>query len=447
MESKKLNEQIYQQIKDDILTGILEPGDALLPIRRQAKVLGVSKNTVSMAYLKLADDGYVYAVQGSGYYVEQHKQQYDLRGGLQELLKDTQIGRQNIKGEDACGRYFPWKLWKQYIMEALDTLSKEGCMESFYSQTNASLRKRIAEDLARRRGIFMKPENIILCRDAAHGVELVRKLFQNISREITFLEPYHPVFRTLFQEDAFQLKRLWEKKREKKENTFHVLFGYLEQFLFEYQRPHPDNLWLQKWLSETGSCILMYDGQVTGTVDFSGYEGTELHRTLILGSYERGFPGEVSLAYLALPDRLLRKFQNVREKEEKIYPLSYQMALARLFGEGSASSVFWENRKRNHKEQEELREILSDVMGERAFVEESLSYMADGIIMVIPEIKNQTAFLRKLETAGIYLSGAKEFWYFDRKKGESVFIVANGLDRGQLQKAVEGIRKVLDDEL
>lgn len=471
MGNNKLNEQIYQQIKDDILTGVLEPGDALRPIREQAKVLGVSKNTVSMAYLKLADDGYVYAVQGSGYYVEQQKRLFDLRSGLGHEglvghihmagthLYNLRDGMENVSsglrmGEETCrnpgrtGQYFPWELWKQYLMEALDTLSKGVCAEACYQKTNALLRETVSEDLRKRRGIFMKPDNIILCRDESHAVELIRGLFRNISREITFLEPYHPAFRALFQEDAFQLKRLWQKQQEeKKENTFCVLFGYLEQYLYEYQRKSPDNLWLRKWLSETGSYLLMYDGQETGEIDFSAYEGTEFTRTLIFGNYQRGFPEELSLAYLALPDRLLRKYQNVREREERIYPLSYQIALARLFKEGSFVSILQENQRRKREECNVFKQLLANIMGTRAFVDESLSYMADGIVMVIPEVRNQTNFLKKLEDAGIYLSGAKEFWYFDRKKGESVFLVAaDGLDSGQMRKAVEGIRKVLDGE-
>lgn len=62
-------EQIYTQIKNQILAGELTP-DGLLPsIRGLAKDLQISFITTKRAYDELEKDGFIYTVQGKGCYV------------------------------------------------------------------------------------------------------------------------------------------------------------------------------------------------------------------------------------------------------------------------------------------------------------------------------------------------------------------------------------------
>ena len=62
--------QIYQHIREEIISGELEEGHRLSAIRTQAENLGVSRNTVELAYLQLCSEGYLKNKRGSGYYVK-----------------------------------------------------------------------------------------------------------------------------------------------------------------------------------------------------------------------------------------------------------------------------------------------------------------------------------------------------------------------------------------
>lgn len=75
-------EQIKQQIKEAILAGELQEGEALPSLRTLAKELKISVLTVTRAYTELEEEGFVKNVQGRGCYV---------MGRGSELIKEQLI--------------------------------------------------------------------------------------------------------------------------------------------------------------------------------------------------------------------------------------------------------------------------------------------------------------------------------------------------------------------
>mgnify|MGYP001136366941 FL=1 len=62
-------QQIYEQLKEDILAGKLKEGEYLPSIRGLAKDLKISVITTMKAYGQLEAEGLVTAAQGKGFYV------------------------------------------------------------------------------------------------------------------------------------------------------------------------------------------------------------------------------------------------------------------------------------------------------------------------------------------------------------------------------------------
>ena len=67
--NKPIYEQIFTQIRDQILSGDLSPGQALPSIRALAKDLRISVITTKRAYDELEADGFLYTVAGKGCFV------------------------------------------------------------------------------------------------------------------------------------------------------------------------------------------------------------------------------------------------------------------------------------------------------------------------------------------------------------------------------------------
>src|ERR1700679_491701 len=60
---------VFDRLRQGILAGTLPPGTRLPPTRAMAEEIGVARQTVVLAYERLAAEGYVRARTGSGTYV------------------------------------------------------------------------------------------------------------------------------------------------------------------------------------------------------------------------------------------------------------------------------------------------------------------------------------------------------------------------------------------
>ena len=72
---KPIYEQIYSQIKNNIISGNLQEGDMLPSIRMLAKDLRISVITTKRAYDELERDGYINTVASKGCYVAKKNMQ------------------------------------------------------------------------------------------------------------------------------------------------------------------------------------------------------------------------------------------------------------------------------------------------------------------------------------------------------------------------------------
>ena len=64
---------LYQQVKDNLrrmmLTGLLPPDEKLPSVRALATQLSINPNTIQRAYNELEAEGYIYSVAGKGSFV------------------------------------------------------------------------------------------------------------------------------------------------------------------------------------------------------------------------------------------------------------------------------------------------------------------------------------------------------------------------------------------
>ena len=67
--NQPIYEQIYSQLKAQIIAGALSPGEALPSIRALAKDLKISVITTKRAYDELEAEGFLYTVAGKGCFV------------------------------------------------------------------------------------------------------------------------------------------------------------------------------------------------------------------------------------------------------------------------------------------------------------------------------------------------------------------------------------------
>ena len=114
--NQPIYDQIYCQIKAQILSGALAPGEALPSIRALAKDLKISVITTKRAYDELEAHGFIYTMAGKGCFVADNNLEILREQRRQELETHLTAARELAK---SCG------LTRQDLKQMLDLLSEE----------------------------------------------------------------------------------------------------------------------------------------------------------------------------------------------------------------------------------------------------------------------------------------------------------------------------------
>ncbi|MCH5315228.1 MAG: GntR family transcriptional regulator [Eubacterium sp.] len=113
---KPIYEQIYEQIKAQIINSTLSEDEALPSIRNLAKDLRISVITTKRAYEELERDGFIYTVAGKGCFVAQKNV---------ELLREENLRKIESYIDKIIQLAASCNLSKQDIIDMIDIMEEE----------------------------------------------------------------------------------------------------------------------------------------------------------------------------------------------------------------------------------------------------------------------------------------------------------------------------------
>lgn len=187
---RNLSAGIYRQLRQAIIDGVLRPGEALPPTRQLAARLSVSRNTVGVAYDRLASEGYITAQVGAGTYVSFRAPRAPQRSGnsrhpgvlrpqphwssveLPSLLPARQY---NFRTGAPDGSLFPYAAWRGLVTRELRSIASRG---NGYGDTagHRGLREAIARHIAISRGIQASPDDLTITTGTQQALDLVARV-------------------------------------------------------------------------------------------------------------------------------------------------------------------------------------------------------------------------------------------------------------------------------
>ena len=88
--NQPIYDQIYSQIKAQIIAGKLAPGEALPSIRALAKDLRISVITTKRAYDELESEGFIYTLPGKGCFVAERSTELLREENLKKIEEHMQ---------------------------------------------------------------------------------------------------------------------------------------------------------------------------------------------------------------------------------------------------------------------------------------------------------------------------------------------------------------------
>ncbi len=202
--STALYRQLYDQLREAILSGRLSPGTRLPSTRELAEELNLARNTVLNAFEQLYAESYLERHVGDGTYVSAQLPDDLLR------VKSPRPARERAKGNGqliskwgasvsflsvSAGDYngpprpfrtgtpaldaFPYKLWGRLLARRWSNSAPE-ILPYSNSAGYLPLRKAIASYLSTTRGVQCVPEQLIITSGSQHALEIVTR---------TLLEP------------------------------------------------------------------------------------------------------------------------------------------------------------------------------------------------------------------------------------------------------------------
>ena len=160
----KKYEEIYEELKDEIVGGGYAKGDKLPSKRAVAFNEDVSLTTVEHAYELLESEGYISGRERSGYFVEfencliSEKKKRTVESGDEEDGILNEPTERDGEGEE---KYFPLTVYAKAVRAVLADYG-EKLFEKSPPTGHPVLKQAIARYLNRNRGIRAKAENVII---------------------------------------------------------------------------------------------------------------------------------------------------------------------------------------------------------------------------------------------------------------------------------------------
>ncbi|MCG7339134.1 PLP-dependent aminotransferase family protein [Staphylococcus sp. ACRSN] len=313
--------QIYKRLKDDILSFKYESHEKLPSKRGMAETLNVSVNSVKSAYEQLLAEGYIYAKERKGYFIEP----------LDQLIIDPEAQTHLRKYEEGTPQLydysfshmstdmseFPVDIWTklmkrvfnnyEYYLSAIPNI--KGPVE---------LRQSIAKLVSYQRGIQCHPEQIII---GSGTNTLLKRLMQLLPKdvEIGVENPGYSRFRNLLNEAGINTIPLEldskgvSIRQIKTADPNAVIVTPSHQFPTGIIMPVSRRIDLLNWASQTNSYIIEddYDSEFKYQTDNipSLYSFDKNESVIYLGTFSKTLMPGLRLSYMILPTALVQKFE------------------------------------------------------------------------------------------------------------------------------------------
>lgn len=219
-----LQVQLRKALSTAIADGRLSPLTPLPSSRSLSQMLAISRTTVSLAYQQLVDDGYLVSRERQGYFVNPEMTasvaladtgvECRQRGTIDwgRRIKVPIAGQRNIqKPHDWRGYPFPFiygqrdptllaiSAWRECWREAQSVRSIANAGLDLLDQDDSGLVEHLRSRVLPRRGVWAKPENILITLGAQNALALVARLLVNRSNVVGVEDPGYPDVRNMFQ--------------------------------------------------------------------------------------------------------------------------------------------------------------------------------------------------------------------------------------------------------
>lgn len=375
-----LYQNLYLQVRDEIYSGRLKAGMRLPSIRQMTKDSAVSRTTVETAYEQLCADGLVTCVPQSGYYVneipERPMETAPEPVNKTEMTEETPAVRFDFSGHTLDEESFDFDIWRR-ISRAV-TAQKEYYFGYGETQGEYALRYQIAKYLSAGRGVYARPENVIISAGIQSLLSILCEMFDKKNMQIAFEDPgFRKGFR-IFDDHGYSSVFIPGGStgidlQALANSTANMLYlSPSHSFPYGASMPHQQRVALMRWARARDAIVfeddydgeLRYSGKPLATLSSLDTDG----RVIYLGTFSKLLPPSIRISYAVLPDQLLPLYRAISEQYNQTSSTMEQLTMARFMEEGRLERQVRRLRRIYARKNACIESAFAEFFGERAVV-------------------------------------------------------------------------------
>ena len=422
--------QIYTQIKNEILNGVLKDGDILAGSRGLAKILNVSRNTVDNAYAQLLAEGYIIPKKGVGYSVVKlpeinvnlrndgsHNTIIVPRNEIDEQPQDDIL--YDLTNSSYTSDLFPKKKWKRFTIECLEMLEAEAKISAYQNkQGELYLRRNLLLYLERIRGVNCKEDQIIITCGIQQSLDYLCKILSNKKGGILVEEPGFNKAMAVFYNNDLNIYTVPVDDNGIVVSALPEMLNPCALYLTpSHQFPTGVTLSvgrryeLLKWAQRNETYIIEddFDSELryySKPIPSLQSIDTE-NRVIYIGTFSKALSPSIRMGYMILPPQLLHTYLLKFENYNSTVPILNQYIIARLI---ETSQYDQHIRRLNNifrKRLEKFYEGFSDVKDK---VEISSNGSGQYFLLKFSTCIDQSTLIRKALDNGVRVYSTMQFW-------------------------------------
>lgn len=381
--SVPLYKQLYNQIREHVLSGKL-PADAKLPsVRELADELSTSRNTVEGAYQELYAEGYIYSKPRSGYFVSALDQDAAPPPPVPSLRKPARFSEPSpnfVYDFHPAGldpQSFPAALWRKCFTDCLRE-SPEELTRYGDPQGELRLRRSIQGYLGHSRGVVCEPDQIVICAGLQQSLDIVAQVLKGQHSVVAVEDPGYPLPRSVFRNHSYDILPVpvgpvgLDVDTLKASSSTVVYVTPSHQLPLGYVMPVAARLKLIEWAESGGRLIIEddYDSELR----YSGkpipsLQGLRPHGNIVyLGTFSKILSPALRVSYMVLPHSLLAAYRLLFQDYFSTVSLLEQRTLVRFMEQG-----YWDRHVRRmrilyKKKHDALIRAVERHFGDRAAI-------------------------------------------------------------------------------
>ncbi|MDR2493487.1 MAG: PLP-dependent aminotransferase family protein [Coriobacteriales bacterium] len=433
-----LYKQLYDTLKRDITTGQLPAGASLKSLRVLENELNISRNTVDRAYQQLIAEGYVRAVQGLGYFVEDIKSVYVPNPQLPSETRTEFSHRANKKKvrydfefESIESSLVPWGKWRKCVKDALELEALGRSVAYETAKGSLRLREALAGFLYRHRGVNCKPEQIIVCPGTQYAMEIITSVLAPSTHRFAFEEPGYNAMRHRIESKGYAVTSIpvlengiyTELLRLSNCNMLYITPSH--QFPTGAVTPISVRNEILKWAYESCAHVIEndYDSEFRyGMLPIPSLQSLDqMQRVIYMGTLSKVLSPSIRCAYLVLPWDLLKTYEEKCKFFNSALPTYHQTALSMLIESGAMERHLRKVTLINEQKYHTLLCAVSTFMSDHVKIVREPS----GVHTLVRVLgcRNQVDLIARLEQSSVRIYGIREHCHDQIGAYEDVFLM------------------------